>query len=302
MPWTATTGNNSWEAGEIQLLDRLIIRIVEAKDYFEALNIFIREVCDSVGWVFGEVWLPDPRGNCLVASGAWYYKAKELEKFKRLSENIKFINGQGIPGRVFASKLPEWLMDVTKEPDTYFLRVQIASEANLRAALGVPLVAEGEVFAVAVFFMEKPKEEDSALVGVIERIAAKIGGLIMWKFKEERLVSRARMLGEISVKTDVELKHAKVFEAVMRAAKLPIVITDNEANIIYVNPAWERQNGYLLNEVRGKNPRILQSGKTPRVVYKEMMRELEAGRAFTTREMINKRRDGTFYQTKHSIF
>jgi len=42
------------------------------------------------------------------------------------------------------------------------------------------------------------------------------------------------------------------------------VITDLDARITYVNPAFERVTGYTRGEVLGQNPRLLKSGlQTP---------------------------------------
>ena len=42
-----------------------------------------------------------------------------------------------------------------------------------------------------------------------------------------------------------------------------IIITDTQARIEYVNEAFVRQSGYQRNEVMGRDPRLLQSGRTP---------------------------------------
>lgn len=56
-----------------------------------------------------------------------------------------------------------------------------------------------------------------------------------------------------------------------------IVITDLAGNIEYVNPRFEQLTGYTTAEVRGKNPRILQSGETPRETYEQLWVTLLTG-------------------------
>jgi PAS domain S-box-containing protein len=82
----------------------------------------------------------------------------------------------------------------------------------------------------------------------------------------------------------------------------PTLITNEQVEIQYVNNAWERQFGYSLAEVCGKNPRIVQSGKTPREIYDQLWKALEEGRSFQTDEVINKRKDGTFVNLLTTIF
>lgn len=73
-----------------------------------------------------------------------------------------------------------------------------------------------------------------------------------------------------------------------------IVITDLNARIEYANPAFLQSTGYTLDEVIGKNPRVLQTGKTPAHVYQEMWAQLNAGELWRG-EFINRRKDGTEY-------
>jgi len=73
-----------------------------------------------------------------------------------------------------------------------------------------------------------------------------------------------------------------------------IVITNLDAEIEYVNPAFEQTSGYRGEEVLGQNPRILQSGETPLEVYAEMWRRLTLGENWKG-EFSNRRKDGSIY-------
>jgi PAS domain S-box-containing protein len=74
-----------------------------------------------------------------------------------------------------------------------------------------------------------------------------------------------------------------------------IVITDLQAQIQYVNPAFERITGYNRLEVIGKNPRILKSGKHDARFYRQMWETLERGETWSG-HFINRRKDGTSYE------
>lgn len=73
-----------------------------------------------------------------------------------------------------------------------------------------------------------------------------------------------------------------------------IVITDPDGNIEYVNPRFTEKTGYSLEEVIGKNPRILQSGKTPVKTYKDLWNTIASGRIWQG-EFLNKRKNGELF-------
>ncbi|OIR07680.1 cyclic di-GMP phosphodiesterase Gmr [mine drainage metagenome] len=78
-----------------------------------------------------------------------------------------------------------------------------------------------------------------------------------------------------------------------------IYITDLNGNIEYVNESFVRKTGYGRNEIIGRNPRILHSGKTPRSTYEDLWKNLLAGNTWQG-EFYNKRKDGSEY-IEHAI-
>jgi len=73
-----------------------------------------------------------------------------------------------------------------------------------------------------------------------------------------------------------------------------VVITDREARITYVNPAFERATGYTRDEVIGQNPRLLKSGLHPRSFYKAMWAALRRGMPWGA-NLVNRRKDGSLF-------
>jgi two-component system, sensor histidine kinase and response regulator len=73
-----------------------------------------------------------------------------------------------------------------------------------------------------------------------------------------------------------------------------ILITDTEGRIEYANQAVTGTSGFSLQELLGRNPRVLGSGRTPRENFTAMWGALQEGR--TRRgEFLNRRKDGTEY-------
>ena len=81
----------------------------------------------------------------------------------------------------------------------------------------------------------------------------------------------------------------------------PIVITNSGGDIEYVNHSFEQMTGYSFDEVRGKNPRILQSGETPKEVFDDLWKTLLEGKEWRG-EFRNRKKDGTLYWEYAVIF
>ncbi|MFB9243034.1 PAS domain S-box protein [Massilia antarctica] len=73
-----------------------------------------------------------------------------------------------------------------------------------------------------------------------------------------------------------------------------IMITDLEARIEYVNDAFVLATGYASDEVIGKNPRLLRSGKTSPGTYAAMWSALTRGKPWKG-EFWNRKKDGREY-------
>ncbi len=80
-----------------------------------------------------------------------------------------------------------------------------------------------------------------------------------------------------------------------------IVVTDKEGDILWVNPAFTKLTGYSYEEALGKNPRILNSGQTSKLVYQELWQTILAGEVWHCEEIINQRKDGSFYYEQMTV-
>lgn len=89
-------------------------------------------------------------------------------------------------------------------------------------------------------------------------------------------------------------KSMKLATSIYQSNADAIVVTDENNLIVDVNPAFTRITGYTPDDVLGKNPRIMQSGKHDKKFYHEMWREiLEHG--YWQGEICDKRKNGELY-------
>lgn len=81
---------------------------------------------------------------------------------------------------------------------------------------------------------------------------------------------------------------------------LSIVITDRKGSILRVNRKMEELSGYTVDELLGKNPRLLQSGETPPEVYEDLWATVTGGRVWTG-EFANMDKGGSKYIERATI-
>jgi PAS domain S-box-containing protein len=79
-----------------------------------------------------------------------------------------------------------------------------------------------------------------------------------------------------------------------------VIITDADGRIEYVNAAFETQSGYGSAEVRGENPRILQSGEHDEQFYAALWETITGGEVWRG-EVVNERKDGGRYVIDQTI-
>src|SRR6476469_247596 len=160
--------------------------IGEAVDFHSALEVILHQVGETIGWDVGEAWIPDAEGSVLQSARGWYASNARMDAFRKQSEQLTFAMNIGLPGRVWASKQPEWVEDISKGYP-HFFRSQIALELGFKAGFGVPILVGDEVLAVLVFFKISSEGKDARFIDVFNAVGTQLGSLIQRKQAEELL-------------------------------------------------------------------------------------------------------------------
>jgi len=93
-------------------------------------------------------------------------------------------------------------------------------------------------------------------------------------------------------------KQMRILSSALEQTADMVLITDADGLIEYVNPAFEATTGYLRDEVIGKKPSILRSGKMEPQIFHNLWETVLHGDSFTE-VFINKRKDNSiFYEEK----
>ncbi len=98
---------------------------------------------------------------------------------------------------------------------------------------------------------------------------------------------------DISTRKNTEREMLKLTRAV-EYSPVSIVITNSAGDMEYINPRFTEVTGYTLDEVVGKNPRILKSGRVPQHVYETLWRTIKEGNTWRG-ELMNKKKSGELF-------
>lgn len=86
----------------------------------------------------------------------------------------------------------------------------------------------------------------------------------------------------------------------LNVTSVPVVLTDTRAKIIFANTAFASVTGYPIEELVGKTPAMLRSGKHGKAFYEALRDALASGKDFSA-TFVNKRRDGSLYHVEQNI-
>ena len=110
-------------------------------------------------------------------------------------------------------------------------------------------------------------------------------------------VVQARVRNHLAlVKARDDLRRAnealRKFKAAVDSSSAGILITDRDANIEYVNPAFVASSGWPAEDVLGRTPKILKSSDVTADVYRDLWSTISRGEPWRG-ELNNRRRDGS---------
>jgi len=139
------------------------------------------------------------------------------------------------------------------------------------------------------------------------RLRAKDGSY-RWILDQGKIVEydpQGRPLRMTATHTDItEFKQSedqlRQLSSAVEHSPAAIMITDVDGNIEYINQKFTAVSGYTLDEIRGKNPRILKSDETPPEVYSQLWETILSGKEWRG-EFLNRKKNGQLYWEYASV-
>lgn len=89
-------------------------------------------------------------------------------------------------------------------------------------------------------------------------------------------------------------KQISLLSRAIEQSPVSIIITDKDGNIEYVNSKFTELTGYTMEEIKGKNPRFLQSGEQTNEFYQELWKTILSDKEWHG-EFHNKKKNGDSY-------
>ena len=231
---------------QLQLLLTTTKAIHEASDFDSALEATLCQVCEKIGWDFGEIWIPNEETTVLEYGSGWYAKDESFEQFRRKSELLRFSTNKGILRQIWLSQQPYWFQDVSIEPCHVFLRSQFAKEIGLKACFGVPIIFNQQVLAILVFFKREASPPEGRLIELVSALASQLSSLIGRKRSESALRESQQQLAAMA---------ANIPGTVYRG----VINEDGEISFLYISEGGRELTGLAPQEVIAQPERYLEA-------------------------------------------
>nr|WP_269750274.1 PAS domain-containing sensor histidine kinase [Leptospira ainlahdjerensis] len=117
--------------------------------------------------------------------------------------------------------------------------------------------------------------------------------------EEDRMMGVVVTISDITKEKESE-DRLKQLSMVASQTGDAVLITDLEAKILFVNPAFETVTGYRSEEAIGRFPSLLKSGIHSPKFYQEMWDVISTGDTFRT-TITNRKKDGTLFHCEQTI-
>jgi diguanylate cyclase (GGDEF)-like protein/PAS domain S-box-containing protein len=258
------------DAKETEQLRETRIAVLDGLNADCGLNALLDEIARRLETVRPEmrvsILVRDPRDGCLYTGAA-----PNLPDFYTTAlDGLAPAVGNGSCGTAAATGEMVIVRDIRDHPywDAYR---QIAERAGLRACWSIPFKdSSGQVLGIFAIYHDEPSEPTRAELDLIGEFA-RLSSLAV---QRARAVARLRQM-------------AAVFENTREG----VVITDLTPRILGVNRAFTEITGYQEEEVLGRNPSLLRSGRQDSMFYQAMWQSIrETGH--WQGEIWNRRKDG----------
>ncbi len=215
---------------------------------------------------------------------AFYGSGTDYLQGLQISVDAGDPTAHGPTGTAIRKNQPFWCQDFQHDPVTELWHER-GARFGWGAAAALPLHRNGVVVGAFTLYSSEANAFDEAARNLLVEMAMDID-YALGNF--EREIQRKQAEDQLRI------------AAVAFDTDEAIMITDADANIIRVNRAFERITGYSEEEVKGKNPRILSSGRHNKSFYAKMWQDILSTGTWNG-EIWDKGKSGNLYPKQMTI-
>ena len=165
--------------------------LAEAQTADDGIVKILKTFTNHPTWDLAFFWSVKPEPNalsCKFGSFSWKLGLEAYEDFSKQTFNRMFKKGVGLPGRVWDSKKPTWIEEVTK--DSNFPRSQVAKTVGIHGGFGFPIVSGEKFWGVMEVFAKDTTSLDEDLNQLLNNMGSQIGQF-MQRMESELDLSKA---------------------------------------------------------------------------------------------------------------
>jgi len=174
----------------VDLLQRTASDANKSVTFEEAIQTCLNTICAYTKWPIGHVYIRNrDDADQLYPGKIWCLADPDrFSVFQNITNKTAMRRGTGLVSRVFTSRKPQWIEDVTK--DKKFARVMAATQdVVVRSGFALPVLSQDAVVAVLEFYTDEIIAEDKALMDTLVQVGTQLGRV--FERRESELVLRA---------------------------------------------------------------------------------------------------------------
>ena len=150
--------------------------LIETASLSEATPRLLEAIGEGLGYQFGAAWQVDETGRLLRCTEVCHEPRSNMAALAAALREVALEQGEGLPGRVWATKHPAWMAEVSI--DDQAARSRGAGVAGLQGAFGFPVLLGDTCLGVMEFFKSDGVEPDGELLHVLAAVGRQIGEFI----------------------------------------------------------------------------------------------------------------------------
>jgi PAS domain S-box-containing protein len=198
--------------------------LVECTTLEDAAPRIVAAVCQALGWQCGAIWEADRARKVMRCVGTWHAPGLPIDEFTTATRATSFRRGVGLPGRVWQTREPAWIPDVTR--DANFPRAPVAERVGLHAAFALPIMQGRRVQGVLEFFSRDILQPTPDLLATMTTVCNQIALYIerVWATED--------------------------FDRFFKLSLDLFCVATFQGYFVRLNPAWQTVVGFTHDELR----------------------------------------------------